>query len=134
MSTARAESQRKSGGRGRARAANADRADLLRLRLDSVRRAFPSDRTLAQALGVDPSQVARWRKGQEPDTENLDRLVGLDATVEMLTGVFTEGRVAKWLAGPNANLGDRTPLTVLRQGDLPAVIGAVRVLKSGAFA
>ncbi len=134
MSTAQAETKGKSSRRGSARTAHADRADLLRLRLDSVRRAFPSDRTLAQALGVDPSQVARWRKGQEPDLENLDRLVGLDAIVEMLNGVFSEGRVAKWLAGPNANLGDRSPLTVLRQGDLPAVIGAVRVLKSGAFA
>lgn len=52
----------------------------------------------------------------------------------MLTGVLSASRIPKWLSGANANLADRTPLVVLRQGDLPAVIAAVRVLKSGAYA
>jgi hypothetical protein len=64
----------------------------------------------------------------------MDRLVALDAVVQMLTGVLSPTRIPKWLAGPNANLQDRAPLAALSQGDLPAVIAAVRVLKSGAYA
>jgi hypothetical protein len=103
-------------------------------RLDSARRAFGSDAAIARALGVDPAQVSRWRAGQTPDPENADRLVALDATVEMLWGVLSESRIPKWLQGANENLGGRSPLTVLRQGDLPAVIAATRVLKSGSYA
>lgn len=120
--------------RGAARPPTGRAESFVKLRLDSARRAFPSDAALAGALGVDPAQIARWRKGQHPEPENLDRLVGIDAVVEMLTGVLSASRIPKWLNGANANLADRTPLVVLRQGDLPAVIAAVRVLKSGAYA
>ena len=122
----RASRERPRGGRRGAR--------FLTLRLDSARRVFASDAQLARALGVDPSQVARWRQGQQPDEQNADRLAGLDAVIEMLDGYLSPSRIAKWLSGPNANLGDRTPLAALRAGDLPAVIAAVRVLKSGAHA
>lgn len=122
------------GRRGAARPAAGRAESFVRLRLDSARRAFSSDAALAGALGVDPAQIARWRKGQHPGPENLDRLVGIDAVVEMLNGVLSGSRIPKWLNGPNVNLGERTPLVVLRQGDLPAVIAAVRVLKSGAYA
>lgn len=107
---------------------------FLTLRLDSARRVFASDAQLARALGVNPSQVARWRQGQHPDEQNADRLAGLDAVIEMLDGYLSPSRIAKWLSGPNANLGDRSPLAALRAGDLPGVIAAVRVLKSGAHA
>lgn len=109
-------------------------AQLVNMRLDSVRRAFTSDAAIAKALGVDPAQVTRWRQGQTPDEENADRLAALDVVIEMLSGVLSESRIPKWLQGANANLADRTPLGMLRMGDLPAVIAAVRVLKSGAYA
>lgn len=104
------------------------------LRLDSARRVFGSDAAIARALDVDAAQVARWRRGQRPDRENGDRLAALDVVVELLDGWFTPGRLLKWLEGANANLGGRSPLAVLRSGDLPAVIAAVRVQKSGAHA
>lgn len=65
---------------------------------------------------------------------NADRPAGLDAVVEILDGYLSPSRVPKWLSGPNANLGERSPLAALRAGDLPAVIAGVRVLKSGAHA
>jgi transcriptional regulator with XRE-family HTH domain len=107
---------------------------FVNLRLDSVRRAFGSDAQVARALGVNPAQVARWRRGQEPDDVNAERLAGLDAVIEMLDGYLSATRIPKWLSGANANLGERSPLAALLAGDLPAVIGAVRVLKSGAHA
>jgi len=109
-------------------------ADFINLRLDSARRVFASDADVARALGVNPAQVARWRRGQAPAEDNADRLAGLDAVIEMLDGYLSPSRIPKWLAGPNANLGDRSPLAALRAGDLPGVIAAVRVLKSGAHA
>ena len=104
------------------------------LRLDSARRAFGSDAAVARALDVDPAQVARWRRGQMPADANVDRLAALDVVVEMLDGYLSPGRIPKWLEGPNANLGDRSPLSVLRAGDAASVIAAVQVLKSGAHA
>ena len=109
-------------------------ARFVTFRLDSARRVFTSDAQLAQALGVNPAQVARWRRGQVPDETNADRLAALDAVIEMLDGYLSASRVPKWLSGPNANLGNRAPLAALRAGDLPGVIAAVRVLKSGAHA
>ncbi|MBI4545985.1 MAG: hypothetical protein HY703_12365 [Gemmatimonadetes bacterium] len=118
--------------RRRRRGSAARALEFVNLRLDSARRVFDSDAQVARALGVDPAQVARWRRGQVPDEENSDRLAGLDAVIEMLDGYLNPGRIPKWLSGPNVNLGGRTPLVALRAGDLPAVIAAVRVLKSGA--
>lgn len=110
------------------------REDFVALRLDSVRRVFESDAHVARALGVDPAQVSRWRRGQAPDPLNRDRLTALDSVIEMLTGYLSPGRTRKWLAGANGNLGDRSPLQTLRQGNLPGVLAAVHVLKSGAHA
>jgi transcriptional regulator with XRE-family HTH domain len=104
------------------------------VRLDSARRVFESDAQVARALGVNPAQVSRWRHGQAPDPLNRDRLTALDGVIEMLSDYLTPGRIRKWLGGANANLGDRTPLQALRQGNLPGVLAAVHVLKSGAYA
>jgi hypothetical protein len=69
-----------------------------------------------------------------PDPTNADQLAGLDLVIELLDGYLSPGRIPKWLHGANANLGDRTPLGMLRMGRLPEVIAAVQVLKSGAHA
>lgn len=122
--------------RGRARSGRAALSgpSFIAMRLDAVRRAFPSDAAVAETLGVNPAQLARWRQGQEPEPENADRLTGLDAVVEMLTGYLSPSRIPKWLHGPNAHLGDRTPLAALRAGDLPGVIAAIKTMKAGAHA
>lgn len=104
------------------------------MRLDSVRRVFRSDAAVAEALGVNRTQFSRWRRGQKPDAENLDRLVGLDAAVQLLTGFLSGTTIPKWPSSPNPRLDDRTPLYMLRQGQLPDVIAAIQAEKSGAFA
>jgi hypothetical protein len=106
----------------------------LTARLESLRRAFGSDAAIAGALGIDPARLARWRRGESPDTAGEDRLSALCLVVEMLSGALSDSRIPKWLHGANAHLGDRTPLGVLRMGDLPAVTAAVRALESGAHA
>lgn len=105
------------------------------MRLESARRAFASDAQVAEALGVDRSQVKRWREGEtEPGPENAARIVGLDAVVELLSGYLEPSSIAKWLWGINAHLGDRRPIDLLRQGNLSDVIASIEALKSGSYA
>jgi transcriptional regulator with XRE-family HTH domain len=105
------------------------------VRLESARRAFPSDAQVAEALGVDRAQVKRWRAGEtEPGPANAERIVGLDAAVELLSGYLEPGSIPKWLMGFNARLGDRRPIDLLRQGNLSEVIAAIEALKSGSYA
>jgi len=104
-------------------------------RLESARRAFPSDAQLAEALGVNRSQVKRWREGEtEPAQENAERVVGLDATVALLSGYLEPTSIPKWLMGVNAHLANRRPVDLLRDGNLSDVIAAIEALRSGAYA
>lgn len=102
--------------------------------LDGLREVFASDRELAQALGVDPAQVTRWRQGQGPSDAAWDRLVDLFAVVTKLEGYYPPSRIHKWLVGANAHLGDRSPLFLLGMGRAAEVIGAIQATKAGAFA
>lgn len=105
------------------------------VRIESARRAFPSDARMAEALGVDRAQLKRWREGRtEPRAQNADRIVGLDTAVELLSGCLEPGSIPKWLMGINAHLGDRRPIDLLREGSLSDVIAAIEALKSGSYA
>jgi transcriptional regulator with XRE-family HTH domain len=102
--------------------------------LDSIRVGLPSDRAIAEILGVSPSQVSRWRRGQAPDMENADRLAGLALVVEMLSRWLSTEVIEEWLTGPNAHLDGRTPAYHVRRGQLAEVVGAVEAMKAGTFA
>ena len=103
-------------------------------RLDAVTRVLGSDAAVAQALEVSRAQPKRWREGQTPDPENRDRIIGLDAVIALLSGYLAESSIPKWLNGVNARLGDRRPISVLREGRASDVIAAIEAEKSGAFA
>lgn len=104
-------------------------------RLEAARRGFPSDAKVAEVLGVNRSQVKRWREGRtEPGLENADRIAGLDVVVELLSGWLEPSVIEDWLWGMNAHLGDRRPVDLLRQGNLSDVIAAIEALKSGSYA
>lgn len=59
---------------------------LTAMRLDSVRRYFPSDAAVADALRVSRNRLERWRAGQAPDPVNERTLLALDVVVSLLTG------------------------------------------------
>ena len=109
-------------------------AGLAAARYHSVRRAFPSDAALAQALRVDRSRVTRWKRGESPSPHHAEQLLRLDAVVSLLAGFLEPAVVPDWLHGTNAHLGHRRPLDVLRQGRLSEVIAAIEAERSGAFA
>lgn len=102
--------------------------------LETIRFAVGSDRAISEIVGVSPSQITRWRRGQEPDPENADRLAALALVIEMLTRIVHVDVIEEWLTGANAHLAGRTPTYLLRRGRLAEVIGAVEALKAGTFA
>lgn len=110
-----------------------DRGFRIAERCEFARRAFGSDAELARLLGVDRSRISRWRQGDLPDPANADRVVGIDAVVELLSGFLDERSIPKWLYGVNTHLNDRRPVDVLVSGRLSEVIAAIEAEKSGAF-
>jgi len=110
------------------------RRRLIEARLLSAERALGSATAVAEWLGVDRSRITRWKGGELPDPALEEQLVALDAVVSLLRGYLDEEVIVDWLLGINANLGDRRPLDVLRDGRLSEVVAAVEAEKSGAFA
>jgi hypothetical protein len=104
------------------------------LMLDDLRRIFDSDAEIARTIGVDPAQLSRWRRGQEPRDPAWDRLVDLFAVISKLEGFYTPRRIRAWLEGGNAHLANRSPVFLIRHGDTGAVISAIHALKAGAYA
>lgn len=102
--------------------------------LDTCRAALGSDRSVAGLLGVSPSQVSRWRSGQQPDVDNADRLAGLALVVEMLARWLSPEVLESWLHGPNAHLAGRTPAYLIRLGQVADVIGSIEAEKAGVYA
>ena len=102
--------------------------------LDTCRAALGSDRSLSTILGVSPSQVSRWRRGQLPDLDNADRLAGLALVTEMLLRWLDPMALEGWLYGINAHLGDRSPVYLIGQGRVADVIGAIEAEKAGVYA
>lgn len=103
-------------------------------RLDHITRVLGSDAAVADVLGVSRVQPRRWREGQVPDPDNRDRIIGLDAVIALLSGFLAESSIPKWLHGVNAHLGNRRPISVLREGRVSDVIAAIEAQKAGAFA
>lgn len=108
--------------------------DVTVMMLDRLRTIFETDAGVARATGVNPSQLSRWRKGQEPSDPAWDRLVDLFAVVQKLEGFYPPRRIRAWLEGTNAHLGDRSPLFLVRHGETGQVISAIHALKAGAYA
>jgi hypothetical protein len=103
-------------------------------RYGSVRRAFPSDAALAEALRVHRSRVARWKRGEPPGTHHAEQLLRLDAVISLLSTYLEPEVFQDWLYGVNGQLGHRRPIDVLREGRLSEVIAAIEAERSGAFA
>lgn len=103
-------------------------------RYGSVRRAFPSDAALADALHVHRSRVARWKRGEPPGSHHAEQLLRLDAVVSLLATYLEQEAFGDWLHGVNAHLGHRRPIDVLREGHLSEVIAAIEAERSGALA
>jgi hypothetical protein len=99
-----------------------------------ARRGFPTDRALADAVGVHRSQVSRWSQGKLAQRENAWLLRDVAAAVARLADHYEQSTIEKWLFASNPELGGETPIELLRQGRLPEILMAVDAQTSGAFA
>lgn len=99
-----------------------------------ARAGFPSDRALADAMGVHRSQVSRWSQGKLAQRENAWLLRDLAATVSRLADHYEASTIQKWLFAANPEIEDEQPIDALKQGRLPEVLMAIEAQTSGAFA
>ena len=104
------------------------------LKVEAPARAFRSQRRLADALGVSPAQVSRWKRGQGLDALNAERLDLLELTMSSLHRLYEPETAEKWLFGPNPRLRDRRPIDVIRAGGTQELLVALRQERAGSYA
>ena len=104
------------------------------VKVEALSRDFRSQRRLADALGVSPAQVSRWKRGQGIDPDNAERLDLLELTMSALLRLYETSTAEKWLFGLNPFLRRRRPIDVIRQGKVEELLGAIRQEQAGSFA
>jgi len=104
------------------------------LKVEALSRDFRSQRRLADALGVSPAQVSRWKRGQGIDPDNAERLDLLELVMSALLRLYEPSTAEKWLFGLNPFLRQRRPIDVIRQGRVEELLAAIRQEQAGSFA
>jgi transcriptional regulator with XRE-family HTH domain len=104
------------------------------VKVEALSRDFRSQRRLADALGVSPAQVSRWKKGQGIDPDNAERLDLLELVMSWLLREYEPATAEKWLFGFNPFLSNRRPIDVIRQGRVEELLGAIRQERAESFA
>jgi transcriptional regulator with XRE-family HTH domain len=104
------------------------------LKVEALTRDFRSQRRLADALGVSPAQVSRWKRGRGIDGGNAERLDLLELTMSYLLRVYEAETAEKWLYGLNPRLRNRRPIDVIRAGGAHELLAALRQERAGSYA
>jgi uncharacterized protein (DUF2384 family) len=86
-------------------------------------------------LEVSERTLRRWRHmDNAPQPRQKERIEGLRELQHLLAEVFPErGGREQWLHSPSRLLRGRSPISLLRGGQVSRVIGALATLESGAF-
>ena len=94
-----------------------------------------TDAEIGQALGVDRKTVQRWRDRESvPSVTHRRQMEKLQQLRFLLETSFRSAAVGqRWLHAPSRALQGRTPIAVLADGDLDAVIQLLGTLAAGAF-
>jgi transcriptional regulator with XRE-family HTH domain len=104
------------------------------LKVEALSRDFHSQRRLADALGVSPAQISRWKRGQGLDADNAERLDLLELVMSALLRLYEPETVEKWLFGLNPHLRHRRPIDVIRAGATTELLAALRQEQADSFA
>jgi uncharacterized protein (DUF2384 family) len=104
------------------------------LKVEALARDFRSQRRVADALGVSPAQVSRWKRGQGIDPDNAERLDLLELAMSFLLRVYEPETAEKWLFGLNPRLRNRRPIDVIRAGETQELLSALRQERAGSYA
>ena len=103
-------------------------------KLQRLTAEFGGQSEVARLLEVDRSRVSRWLRGEEPDPSNGAALDALEYVWTRLLRTYTASTAVKWLHGFNAHLGNRPPISLLRQGRVSEVIAALEQDEAGSYA
>jgi uncharacterized protein (DUF2384 family) len=104
------------------------------VKVEALASDFRSQRRLADALGVSPAQVSRWRRGQGIDEDNAERLDLLELVMSFLVRMYEPSTAEKWLFGVNPHLRNRRPIDVIRMGGTEELLSALRQERAGSYA
>ena len=103
-------------------------------KVEALAADFRSQRRLADALGVSPAQVSRWRRGQGIDPTNAERLDLLELTMSSLLRLYEPESAERWLFGLNPHLRNQRPIDVIRAGETEQLLVALRQERAGSYA
>ena len=99
-----------------------------------ARFAFKSDLEMARKLGLDRTRLIAWKKGAAiPRQEHVRFLADVATTVDALRRILHPTVVTNWLTAPKFEMGNRTPIELLREGRLPEVLQSVNATEHGAY-
>jgi transcriptional regulator with XRE-family HTH domain len=104
------------------------------IKVEALSRDFRSQRRLADALGVSPAQISRWKRGQGIDPDNAERLDLLELAMSLLLRIYEPSTAEKWIFGVNAHLRDRRPIDVIRAGGTLELLSALHQERAGSYA
>jgi transcriptional regulator with XRE-family HTH domain len=103
-------------------------------KVQALSRDFRSQRKLADALGVNVSQVSRWMRGQGIDELNAEKVDLLEVAMSSLLRLYAPEVAHDWLFGVNPHLRDRRPIDLIRRARFDEVLSAIRQERAGSFA
>ena len=87
---------------------------------------------MARVSGVHARSVGRWHAGQaEPRRESQERLLELQAVVDLLRRVMRDDAARLWLRAPNLDLGYEKPIDLVAAGEYQRVIDLLLALAEG---
>ena len=93
-----------------------------------------TDPEIGQTLGVDRKTIYRWRKRESAPApeqrKRMEKLTQLKWFLENSFRTVTQGK--RWLHQPVPALRGRTPISVLIDGDIDAVLSVLGTHASGA--
>ena len=102
-------------------------------KIDALSRDFSSQRRLADALGVNPARVTRWRNGEGIAPQNADRVDLLELVMSQLLRLYAPAVAERWLVALNPHLGDRRPIDLVRAGQTQELLAAISAERAGSF-
>jgi hypothetical protein len=95
------------------------RTAFVRADLDVIRAVYSDDGEITRALGIDPHQLASWRRGELPDKSLRERLHQFAEAVRELCEHYQPRAIPDWFDATHPDAG--RPADMLRAGDYAAL-------------
>ena len=93
------------------------------------------DRLAADSRARGLSSVARQRtESSAPTRQAEDRLLELEAVVDLAGRVMHEDAARRWMRSPNPDLGDEKPIDLVEKGQYQRVVDLLLALAEGVTA